>query len=194
MSKRLCSIEDCEKKHWIGGYCKRHFWLWKTYGVPWSLSNRYKRTPEERFWEKVDKSGPNHPRLGTPCWVWTGSTNFGYGQFNLDGRTRPTHRVSHFFTYGKWPDLDVLHHCDNRPCVNPAHLYEGTDKDNARDREERGRRCAKGELNPRAKLNRGKVAEARVRRQRGEKLKDLAAEFGVHISTMGIALRTNRWD
>lgn len=86
------------------------------------------------FWDQVDRSGP--------CWVWLGrrSSN-GYG---LLGHTalseRFVHRLSWVIANGAIPGGSwVLHRCDNRPCVNPDHLYLGTASDNARDREARGR-------------------------------------------------------
>ena len=90
----------------------------------------------DRFWKKVDKA------FG--CWLWTGSVHkSGYGQFRYMGKTQPAHRVSYELFVGPIPEgLDVLHSCDERRCVNPAHLRPGTDLDNSRDKVERGR-CAK---------------------------------------------------
>lgn len=92
---------------------------------------------EEQFWAKVDKDGPVHPTLNTCCWLWTGarSTN-GYGTFG----TGYAHRASYELAYGGITNgLWVLHRCDNRPCVNPAHLFLGTHQDNMRDMKEKGR-------------------------------------------------------
>lgn len=82
-------------------------------------------TPEERFWVKVDTSGPvpeYAPHLG-PCWLWTACQNgSGYGSF-----TSPGYRVAHRFSYellvGPVPDgLNLDHLCRVRHCVNPTHL------------------------------------------------------------------------
>lgn len=83
----------------------------------------------ERFWARVDKSGC--------CWVWTGScNNKGYGRF--DGEY--AHRFSWRLLSGPIPDgLNVLHRCDNPPCVRPDHLFLGTVSDNARDMWAKGR-------------------------------------------------------
>lgn len=101
----------------------------------------------QRFWNKVEKTDT--------CWLWTACCfDKGYGQFRLNGRLQRAHRVSYLLTFGVLPDdRDVLHTCDVRKCVNPAHLYLGDDLDNARDREERGRgNHVRGEQHGSAKL------------------------------------------
>lgn len=97
---------------------------------------------EERFFAKVDKNGPTMPGMSTPCHVWTGARfEQGYGAFQYATRdTRRAHRVARAFEKGEVTSgMDVLHHCDNPPCVRGDHLYEGTDVENARDRVVRGR-------------------------------------------------------
>jgi hypothetical protein len=74
------------------------------------------------------------------CWEWTGRRHkAGYGVLDLDGRPQLATRVMWFLTHSEWPVLNVCHACDNPPCVNPTHLWLGTDLDNARDRESKGR-------------------------------------------------------
>jgi hypothetical protein len=104
-----------------------------------------------RFWAKVDKNGPvppHRPELG-PCWVWTGSVmrhrdGQNYGQLGFrwpNGSRRPIHaHVASFYIHtGSLPELHVLHRCDNPPCVNPNHLWEGTHKQNMYDMHRKGR-------------------------------------------------------
>jgi hypothetical protein len=83
---------------------------------------------------------PAHcPELG-PCHVWTARTNsWGYGEFWFDGKHEKAHRVAFLLTNGRWPEPLGLHHCDNPPCCNQAHLFEGTHADNMRDRNAKGR-------------------------------------------------------
>lgn len=104
---------------------------------------RMKTSLAERFWAKVNKNGPMHPVLQTQCWLWTaGLLDFGYGRFRsrVHSWDEGAHRVSWALTYGPVPDgLDVLHKCDNPPCVNPEHLFLGTQRDNNLDRDAKGR-------------------------------------------------------
>ena len=63
-----------------------------------------------RFWAKVNKHGPVHPRIGTRCWEWTAATTAGYGNMGV-GKKR-AHRIAWFLKTDTWPTEDVLHRCD----------------------------------------------------------------------------------
>lgn len=77
----------------------------------------------------------------TGCMNWTRSKNKGgYGNLKINGKVEIASRIAYILSYGKIPDgLFVLHKCDNRCCVNPAHLFLGTQKDNVDDMTEKGR-------------------------------------------------------
>lgn len=95
---------------------------------------------EERFWRQVDRSGGPDA-----CWPWTGSRfHFGHGNVWVGGRNRPAHRIAVLLVTGKEPEGVGRHTCDNPPCCNPAHIVEGTQGDNVRDRSVRGRTSRHG--------------------------------------------------
>ncbi len=96
----------------------------------------------ERFWAKVNKDGPViREELGA-CWIWNATRNEdGYGRvWHPQQRLESAHRASWEMEHGSIPmDMRVLHACDNPPCVNPAHLFLGTQLTNVRDCIKKGR-------------------------------------------------------
>lgn len=150
-------------------------------------------TPEERFWRKVDQRGADE------CWPWLGSTTRGYGHARLGDRVQRAHRLAYELTHGELPSgLYVLHHCDNPPCCNPAHLYLGTQAQNVRDRETRQRSGGvkmRGESNPSARLTWEQVEYIRDRIRAGQRgvQAELARELGVGTATISRIARGSHW-
>jgi len=124
-------------------------------------------------------------RLESGCWVYDGghAGRSGHKQIwdNDQRRMVLVHRAAYAAARGPIPNgLNVLHHCDNPPCVNPAHLYLGTVADNNRDRDQRGRhRPLHGAEHGSAKLNENQVREILRRAGRGEPQHVIAADFGI---------------
>lgn len=148
------------------------------------------RSIEERFWEKVNKTDG--------CWLWIGAkTRDGYGQIkryqNLSNFR--AHRLSWEIHNGPIPDgLDVLHNCDNPPCVRPDHLWLGTDADNMRDRDEKGRCRASGFPGQNAKLTEANVLDIRARYSFHKiTCRMLALEYGVSAATVWHAVAGDSW-
>ena len=108
--------------------------------MPFLRGHNRPRLVEARFWTKV--------RKGSGCWEWVGSRNDEwYGNFFYRGRVDKAHRAAYEIQIGPIPHgLNVLHRCDNPPCVRGEHLFLGTLSDNTQDALRKGRLRA-GERN-----------------------------------------------
>ena len=138
------------------------------------------RTVKESFWLRVNKRGPFI--LKTRCWEWIGSKQSkGYGQFWNKVTTVRAHRWSYEFHIAPIRNnLLICHKCDNPGCVNPEHLFAGTQQDNIKDCSLKKRLApVAGEVNGRSKLTNKQVLDIRSRPvYRGINI-DLAKEFNV---------------
>ena len=142
----------------------------------------------ERFWSKVNKDGPIHPHLKSPCWVWQRNfNNNGYGVFSVNCKNSLAHRFSYNLHNTPLTSSKVLvcHKCDNKWCVNPEHLFAGNHTDNQMDAMSKGRwwfpERAKGENNPAAKLCVSQVLEIRELLNRKVPQKHIASKFGISV-------------
>ena len=130
------------------------------------------------------------------CWEWSGYVdNHGYGRIMTDRGPVRAHRVSYVLHHGEVPGGQyVLHHCDNRKCVNPTHLYVGTHSQNMRDKVQRGRAftgdAKGGEAHGRAKLTDEQVYKIRASDKPNP---TLARQYGVTPSAIGLIKRRKTW-
>lgn len=163
-----------------------------------------KRRPvEERFWEKVDKNGHTMPHMDTPCWVWTACENgAGYGAINMGGKfgkVERSHRVSWIIHFGPiLDDMFICHKCDNRLCVRPDHLFQGTCADNNHDMQRKGRydrlKRPKGERHGMVKLTDTDILDIRAKYDRSKPiLKVLAQEYNVSLQNIHRIVKRKIW-
>lgn len=222
MAEPTCSIDGCDDPVDSRGWCRFHYARWWRTGStspgPGSGSAPRRRRPiEDRYWEKVDRSGGPDA-----CWPWTAATDkdgypggFWDGTYYAPGRPHSIRPAR--WAYARYikpiPEgHGVLHHCDNPPCMNFTHWFTGTDADNMADRDAKGRhggwktagdaniarrhpeRLQRGEAHTHAKLTTMQVLEIRDRyAQGGIFQRQLAAEFGVEQSLISAIVRRKLW-
>lgn len=156
------------------------------------------KTYIERFWEKVEIGEAGD------CWEWTAyKTKKGYGRFQLSGSPERAHRVAWALTFGPVPDgLFVCHHCDNPGCVNPAHLFIGTNSDNQLDSVCKGRHkgwrgmrtSMEGTNNGQAKLIESDVLEIRrLAIETSLNNCEISKRFPVGEQQIGRIINRKRW-
>lgn len=157
---------------------------------------------KERFWENVRKQMDG-------CWEWVGSKRGnGYGRFYVNGQSYGAHRVSFTITNGPIPSgMFALHHCDVRNCVNPHHLFLGTQTDNVKDMVQKHRqpkgethgsrtspgRLPRGERHHKAKVTERDVRDIRKEYGKGVSQRRLGREYGLAHCSIGSIVRGEFW-
>lgn len=160
--------------------------------------------------EMIERLAANSERRGE-CIVWTGNCRpNGYGRVTISRRkSLSAHRLAYTLSVGEIPEgMHVCHRCDNRPCINPAHLFLGTALDNMRDKVAKGRQARgeghgfhttpearpRGEGHGLAKLTAEQVAEIRRRYiPRKVTMRALAAEYGISSSNVCFIVHGATW-
>lgn len=150
------------------------------------------KTLQERFDEKW--------RLDpvTGCWLWTAYvTPTGYGTIHAWGRNTGAHRVSYWLhnrgMSSAWAKSEVMHSCANLHCVNPGHLFIGSDHRNTEWRSKSGRPHQRGSESPNTDLKESDVREMRVMFVGGHTHDSIALRFGIHRETARQAIHGITW-
>ncbi len=133
-----------------------------------------------RFWSRVEVGS------SSDCWAWKGTEhNRGYGLFSWQGDRWLAHRAAYALTLGNPHGALVCHHCDNPSCVNPGHLFLGTNADNVRDAVRKGRMTGRAIGGPVAGVEPGTPAERlrTWRREAGRTQKEVATLIGISVPT-----------
>ena len=154
-----------------------------------------------RLWSRVAIGHPSQ------CWEWQGSrSTSGYGSIRVNGRQTGAHRLALALHLGRVIRAEecACHHCDNPPCCNPTHLFAGSNADNVRDRDNKGRQVRKprdeatvrhrrGDGHPQAKLTENDVREMRCRRSQGLSYDKIGREFSIHRTVARRACNGELW-
>lgn len=190
MDDSTCSIADCARVATTRSLCRAHYQRLLKHGSPTGgARNRAPRRSSNdtrlRFtgWDEVSR----RPELD-PCWEWRGPFNpDGYGKLaDSTGRIVGAHRLAYMEWVGPLDsETFACHRCDNPPCVNPAHLFPGSNAENLQDMKSK-RRVANGVRNRAAILTDAQVAE--IRALAGVKLhREIAGQFECsqsHVSNL----------
>jgi hypothetical protein len=192
MTKRTCSTPECSKPHYGRGWCRYHYQ--KAYlAGELEAQPRTLARPTDSLDTRLRNIGWTVTESG--CWEFMGSKDsLGYGQMAVNrGRPWRAYRIA----YEAWvkvpePNVDICHRCDNPPCINPAHLFEGTRKDNIDDMVAK-KRHRNGENKKNHKLTDVEVQQIKDLYASGlYRHKDLAEMFGVSSSLISMLIAGKR--
>ena len=132
------------------------------------------------------------------CWLWEGTLRNGYGTIRSNGRQMYAHRLSWAIHRGPVDgESEVCHHCDNKCCVNPAHLFLGSHQDNMLDAWNKSivkqPPIQMGESHHASRVTASDVRTIRNRRANGEKLKSIAADYGMTAENISSIVHRKTW-
>lgn len=152
---------------------------------------------DPNFFALAEKKLRERSEAAGDCILWSGAKfRSGYGAITIGGATYLAHRLSWAINNRSVPGegMHVMHSCDVRHCINPAHLSLGTAADNLADAKSKGRTGrAKGSSSARAKWSEEQVLQAAHMRVEGFSWERIGREFGVHASTVFAAVSGRQW-
>jgi hypothetical protein len=193
---KTCCVPDCGRRlYQKNGYCWSHNERRKKYGDPTAGPPIKRMRPAGMSLAEAFDYFLPCDRQPEACWLWQGKVvPNGYGALTM-GRNKMllAHRVAHELFNGPVPDdRMVLHSCDNRRCVNPAHLRIGTHAENMTDRCERGRTPTGSRVGG-AILTADRVRQMREMNASGMSHSQIAEQFGLKRQTVTSAINGTNW-
>lgn len=185
-------VQSCKEKLCLN---PNHLIIGKSSGTSGkSFVKKTTKPDHERFWDMVDKSSPHK------CWIWTGAKNKkGYGSFYSSSKKKAVraNRFVYELIHGPISNkIFVCHDCpggDNPSCVNPAHLWTGTHRQNMQDAGRKGILSKFGAANPSAKLNDKQVIEIMALKDKKSQ-SQIAVMFGVTKPTIRNIHKGKTWN
>lgn len=161
-------------------------------------------TYERRFMTPLDRFMGN-VRLTDGCWIWTGTItckdaadkyHLPYGRFWMNGKNEAAHRAAWKLFSGPIPEGKIVcHSCDVAYCVNPAHLFLGTHRDNTQDMMAKGRdkACRETRRGPNSNFAKLTPEQALAVLKAEGKQKDIAAQYGITQTAVSLIKRRVNW-
>lgn len=175
-----CSVSTCGNEAVARGWCHKHYYAARKYGDPTKLvlKQHHGKTLAERI--------EIYTKRTEDCWLWIGYRDpQGYGRLNVGNRPLLAHRLSYEQKYGSIPDGKILcHKCDNPQCVNPDHMFVGTQADNIADMEHKGRARKVGRAGSKHSMAVLSEAQARKIKFGQEPASKMADRYGVTTTTI----------
>lgn len=186
--KKTCAVATCTRPSRVRQMCDKHYRRWRSSGDPLVIRKTPNGAPRAWLAEQVAH------RDRSTCWEWVFATDGkGYGVVHVRGSQAKACRFARELD-GRpiAPGMLARHTCDNRICVNPDHILDGTYLDNSRDAVERGR-VARGSRQHKARLTEADVLVIVERLRAGERHRVIAEHYGVSESAIALISRGRTW-
>lgn len=184
-----CDIDGCSNKSYVKGLCNAHY-IRKSRKKPMLEKSWHQLSAKERLNKFIKVNEENQ------CWIWTGGKNKkGYGSLSYNGKTTIAHRLSYELYIGQIPnEMLICHHCDTPSCINPGHLFLGTNLDNSNDKFSKGRnKSSPGQRNGNSKLTDDQVRSIKKKLKNGVKVSDISKQYEVSETNISYIKKEKTW-